>query len=276
MDAHLPPFAAGRLAHATPSRARAAVSATPALPMPDPDGFRTKTVSRDITPVNDQQFDEFTPNPRSEVVARMFNLASALLMLIVASPVMLITALFIRMTSRGPIFYMQTRVGLDRRWNRTRALRERRGEDLGGVPFTIYKFRSMRVDAEANGQAVWAQQNDDRITFIGKIIRKTRTDELPQLWNVLRGDMNIVGPRPERPSIFVRLRESIEEYPIRQRVKPGITGLAQINNSYDTCLDDVRRKVVYDLEYLRTQSLTQDLRIMLRTIPVMVFRIGSR
>jgi lipopolysaccharide/colanic/teichoic acid biosynthesis glycosyltransferase len=276
MDAHLPPFSAGRLAHATPGRARAAVTATPALPMPDPDGSRTKTVSRDITPVNDQQFDEFTPNPRSEAVARMFNLVVGLLMLIVASPVMLITALVIRMTSRGPIFYMQTRVGLDRRWNRTRALRERRGEDLGGVPFTIYKFRSMRVDAEANGQAVWAQQNDDRITFIGKIIRKTRTDELPQLWNVLRGDMNIVGPRPERPSIFVRLRESIEEYPIRQRVKPGITGLAQINNSYDTCLDDVRRKVVYDLEYLRTQSLTQDLRIMLRTIPVMVFRIGSR
>jgi lipopolysaccharide/colanic/teichoic acid biosynthesis glycosyltransferase len=242
--------------------------------MPDPEGFRTKSVSREVAPVGG--FDEFTPNPRSEFVSRAFNVGVAILMLVLASPFMLITAIFVRLTSRGPILYTQTRVGLDRRWNRTRALRERRSEDLGGVPFTIYKFRSMRVDAEANGQAVWAREDDDRITSIGKFIRKTRMDELPQLLNVLRGEMNIVGPRPERPSIFVRLRESIEEYPIRQRVKPGITGLAQINNSYDTCLDDVRRKVGYDLEYLRSQSITQDLRIMLRTVPVMVFRIGSR
>lgn len=241
--------------------------------MPDPDGFGTKAVVREVQPpVN---FDDFTPNPRSEVAARVFNLVFALVMLLVASPIMLVAAIVIRITSRGPIFYTQTRVGLDRRWNRTRALRERRSEDLGGSPFTIYKFRSMRVDAEANGQAVWASQNDDRITFIGKVIRKTRIDELPQLVNVLRGDMNIVGPRPERPSIFVRLRESIEEYPIRQRVKPGITGLAQINNSYDTCLDDVRRKVEYDLKYLRNQSIAEDLRIMLLTVPVMVFRIGA-
>ena len=275
MDAHSSPLTAGGLQRTTPSRARAAVSAT-ALPMPDPDGFRTKTTSREVTPLTNEQLDEFVPNERSEVLARAFNIVIALVMLVVASPVMLITAIVIRLSSRGPILYTQTRVGLDRRWNRTHALRERRSEDLGGVPFTIYKFRSMRVDAEANGQAVWAQQDDDRITFIGKVIRKTRTDELPQLLNVLRGEMNIVGPRPERPSIFVRLRESIEEYPIRQRVKPGITGLAQINNSYDTCLDDVRRKVVYDLQYLRTQSIAQDMRIMLRTIPVMVFRIGSR
>ena len=133
----------------------------------------------------------------------------------------------------------------------------------------------MRVDAEANGQAVWAQKEDDRVTFVGKIIRKTRADELPQFLNVLRGEMNIVGPRPERPSIFVRLRENIEAYPVRQRVKPGITGLAQINNSYDSCLDDVRRKVDYDLRYLRTQSIVEDLRIMILTVPVMVFRIGA-
>lgn len=272
MDAHLPPLTAGRLTRPTPSRARPAITST-ALPMPDPEGSRAKAAVREIRPVNN--FDDFTPNPRSETLARVFNLVFAILMLIVASPVMLLTAVIVRLTSRGPIFYTQTRVGLDRRWNRTRALRERRSEDLGGSPFTIYKFRSMRVDAEKNGQAVWASKDDDRVTLIGKVIRKTRIDELPQLLNVLRGEMNIVGPRPERPSIFVRLRESIEEYPIRQRVKPGITGLAQINNKYDECLDDVRRKVEYDLQYLRSQSIATDLRIMIMTIPVMVFRIGA-
>lgn len=196
-------------------------------------------------------------------------------MFVIAAPVMLITAVLIRMTSRGPVLYTQVRVGIDRRWNRTWALHDRRREDLGGIPFTIYKFRSMRVDAEVNGQAVWAKLNDDRVTVIGRIIRKTRIDELPQLWNVLLGDMNIVGPRPERPSIFVRLREQIEEYPVRQRVKPGITGLAQVSNPYDQTIDDVRRKVHYDIEYMRRQSLWADILIMLRTIPVMIFRIGA-
>jgi len=219
--------------------------------------------------------DDFEPRVRSELVSRVFNFSTALLMLVVASPVMLLAALVIRLTSRGPVLYTQTRVGIDRRWSRTWPLQERRREDLGGIPFTIYKFRSMRVDAEVNGQAVWATQNDDRVTAVGKFIRKTRIDELPQLVNVLRGDMNIVGPRPERPSIFVRLREQIEEYPVRQRVKPGITGLAQVCNPYDTCLDDVRRKVHFDIEYMKQQSLAADIAIMVRTVPVMLFRIGG-
>lgn len=219
--------------------------------------------------------DDFEPRARSEWVSRAFNFAMALVMLIVAAPVMVLTALIIRLTSRGPVLYTQVRVGIDRRWNRTWALHERRREDLGGIPFTIYKFRSMKVDAEANGQAVWASRDDDRVTTIGKVLRKTRIDELPQLFNVLRGDMNIVGPRPERPSIFVRLREQIDEYPVRQRVKPGITGLAQVSNPYDQDLDDVRRKVKFDIEYMRRQSLGEDVRIMLRTIPVMLFRIGG-
>lgn len=219
--------------------------------------------------------DEFEPRTRSEFVSRAFNFVIALVMFVVASPIMLLTALVIRLTSRGPVLYTQVRVGIDRRWNRTWALHERRREDLGGIPFTIYKFRSMKVDAEANGQAVWASRDDDRVTAIGKMIRKTRIDELPQLFNVLRGDMNIVGPRPERPSIFVRLREQIGEYPVRQRVKPGITGLAQVSNPYDETLDDVRRKVKFDIEYMRRQSLWEDLRIMGRTIPVMLFRIGG-
>ncbi|MCA2982471.1 MAG: sugar transferase [Gemmatimonas sp.] len=220
--------------------------------------------------------DDFEPRRRSELASRVFNVVVALLMLTASLPVMLITALLIRLSSRGPVFYTQVRVGLDRRWHRTRALNERRREDLGGTPFTIYKFRSMRVDAEVNGQAVWAKQNDDRVTVIGGIIRKSRIDELPQLFNVLRGDMNIVGPRPERPSIFVRLREQIADYPVRQRVKPGITGLAQVSNPYDTDLDDVRRKVAFDIQYMQRQSIVEDVRIMLRTVPVMIFRIGGR
>lgn len=219
--------------------------------------------------------DDFEPRSRSELLSRVFNSAAAALLLVVSAPVMLLTAVVIRLTSRGPALYTQTRIGIDRRWNRTRAIQERRREDLGGIPFTIFKFRSMRVDAEVNGTAVWATENDDRVTAIGKIIRRTRIDELPQLFNVIRGDMNIVGPRPERPSIFVRLREQIQEYPVRQRVKPGITGLAQVSNPYDTCLDDVRRKVHFDVEYMKRQSLWVDLSIMARTIPVMLFRIGG-
>ncbi len=219
--------------------------------------------------------DSFEPRERSETVSRAFNVAVAAVLLIVALPVMLLTAALVKLTSRGPVFYMQTRVGIDRRWNRTRALYDRRREDLGGTPFTIYKFRSMRVDAEVNGQAVWAKKNDDRVTFVGKVLRKSRIDELPQLVNVLRGEMNIVGPRPERPSIFVRLREQIEEYPVRQRVKPGITGRAQVFHNYDTCLDDVRKKVAFDIEYMERQSIIEDIRIMARTVPVMLFRIGG-
>ena len=219
--------------------------------------------------------ESFEPRARSERATRVFNVVLATLMLIVASPIMLIAAIAVRLSSKGPIFYMQERVGLDRRWTRSHALNERRRQDLGGAPFTIYKFRSMKVDAEVNGQAVWATKDDDRVTRVGKIIRASRIDELPQLFNVLRGDMNVVGPRPERPSIFVRLREQIAEYPVRQRVKPGITGLAQVSNPYDQCLDDVRRKVMFDVEYMRRQSLFEDMRIMLKTVPVMLLRIGG-
>jgi hypothetical protein len=219
--------------------------------------------------------ESFEPRPRSERVTRVFNVIVATLMLVVASPIMLLAAIAVRMSSNGPVFYMQERVGLDRRWNRTRAINERRREDLGGAPFTIYKFRSMRVDAEVNGQAVWAKKDDDRVTKVGKILRASRIDELPQLLNVIKGDMNIVGPRPERPSIFIRLREQIAEYPVRQRVRPGITGLAQVSNPYDQTIDDVRRKVMFDMEYMRRQSLFEDIRIMLKTVPVMLLRIGG-
>ena len=157
---------------------------------------------------------------------------------------LLIVALLVKLTSRGPVFYTQERVGLDRRAARAPAPEPpARSRDLGGRPFTIYKFRTMRVDAEQHSGAVWAQQQDPRVTPVGRLLRQYRLDELPQLLNVLKGEMNIVGPRPERPTIFAELREHIAEYPLRQRAKPGITGLAQINHHYDRSIDDVRTKV---------------------------------
>jgi lipopolysaccharide/colanic/teichoic acid biosynthesis glycosyltransferase len=217
------------------------------------------------------------PAERSEAMNRVLNVIIAGIALLLLAPVCVLVALLVKLTSPGPVFYTQTRVGLDRRWGRGAGdgADERRLEDLGGQPFTILKFRSMRVDAEAAGQAVWATKHDPRITPVGRMLRKTRLDEVPQLINVLRGEMNIVGPRPERPSIVVRLREHVGEYPMRHRVKPGITGWAQINHSYDASIEDVRTKVRYDLEYIRQQGMMFDLKIMLLTVPVMVFKRGA-
>jgi lipopolysaccharide/colanic/teichoic acid biosynthesis glycosyltransferase len=195
--------------------------------------------------------------------------------LIILLPVMLLVALLVRLTSRGPVLYTQVRVGLDRRTNARSSQNHRRERNLGGQPFTIYKFRTMRVDAEHQSGAVWAQQGDPRVTSIGRLLRQYRLDELPQLINVLRGEMNIVGPRPERPTIFAELRSHIAEYPLRQRAKPGITGLAQINHHYDRSLEDVRTKVHYDLEYIRRQSVAEDFRIMVKTVPVILLRRGG-
>jgi lipopolysaccharide/colanic/teichoic acid biosynthesis glycosyltransferase len=217
----------------------------------------------------------YVPRARSEMITRALNLTVASVAVVATAPLMLLVAGMIKLTSKGPVMYSQTRVGVDRRWGR-KGTDGRRLVDHGGRPFRMFKFRSMRVDAESDGRAVWAQKHDPRVTPIGGFLRKTRLDELPQLFNVIRGDMNIVGPRPERPSIFAELRESIPEYPVRQRVKPGITGWAQINQAYDTCVDDVRNKVRYDLEYLRRQSLGLDLRIMSMTIPVMLLRRGGQ
>jgi lipopolysaccharide/colanic/teichoic acid biosynthesis glycosyltransferase len=202
--------------------------------------------------------------------SRVINIALALIALAMVAPILIIVATLVKFTSRGPIFYRQTRVGLDRRHSGTRTLYDRRAQDLGGSVFTIYKFRSMRADAERGTGVVWAMKSDPRVTPVGRFLRKTRLDELPQLLNVIKGEMNIVGPRPERPSIFQRLSRSIEEYPIRQRAKPGITGWAQVNRAYDASLDDVRKKVQLDIEYIQRQSLLEDLRIMLKTVPVIL------
>jgi lipopolysaccharide/colanic/teichoic acid biosynthesis glycosyltransferase len=215
------------------------------------------------------------PRESGQWMHRVVNVVLAALALIVALPVLALVALAVKLTSRGPVFYTQERVGLDRRGPRPQPDNRRRSQDIGGRPFTIYKFRTMRVDAEQHSGAVWAQQQDPRVTPVGRVLRQYRLDELPQLFNVLKGEMNIVGPRPERPTIFAELREHIAEYPLRQRAKPGITGLAQINHHYDRSIDDVRTKVSYDLEYIRRQGLVEDLRIMLQTIPTILFRRGG-
>jgi lipopolysaccharide/colanic/teichoic acid biosynthesis glycosyltransferase len=265
--------------------------------------------------------DRFRAVLTSERLNRAVNFSIALVALIALSPLLLLIAIAVKATSRGPIIYRQTRVGYDRRRSggdrraaERRALRpvpaeprvradgvgaavagfverrtlgrggdrrgtgrrggDRRAVDVGGKAFTMYKFRTMTVNAETNG-AVWATKNVARVTPIGGILRGTRLDEIPQLVNVVKGDMNIVGPRPERPSIFMQLRKEIDRYHLRQRAKPGITGWAQINQNYDTSIDDVRRKVEYDLAYIERRSVVEDMRIMARTLPVMFFRKGA-
>jgi len=205
---------------------------------------------------------------------RLLNIAVAAVGLVLAFPLMLVIAALIKLTSRGPVLFAQTRVGLDRRFLTYAGGNTRRHIDQGGHPFTMYKFRTMRPARPEDAQT-WAQPDDARVTPIGRLLRVFRLDELPQLFNVLMGDMNIVGPRPEQPTIFVYLREQIEGYQWRQRVRPGITGWAQINQGYDTSVDDVRRKVRYDLEYIKRQSALEDFRIMLRTVPVMVLGRGG-
>jgi lipopolysaccharide/colanic/teichoic acid biosynthesis glycosyltransferase len=150
---------------------------------------------------------------------------------------------------------------------------DRRKSDSGGRVFRMYKFRTMYVDQGDESQ-VWAKKNDPRVTPVGRVLRAFRFDELPQLWNVLLGHMNIVGPRPEQPEIFKELRAEITEYPRRQRVLPGITGWAQINNGYDQTVKDVERKLGYDLEYLKKRSTTEDFKIMAKTLPVVLGRKG--
>jgi len=206
-----------------------------------------------------------------DVGRRVLNVVVAVIGILLTAPLMLVVALLVRLDSKGPAIYRQERVGLCRRGSRRVDQRERRRADnLGGRVFTIYKFRTMTV--AQSGEERWASQNDARITRIGRILRATRIDELPQLFNVLRGDMNIVGPRPEQPGIFRGLREEVRGYSRRQKVLPGITGLAQVNLGYDTSIEDVRRKVDLDLEYIEERSAARDLAIMAKTVPVMIFQ----
>jgi len=181
----------------------------------------------------------------------------ALTLLIATLPLMIVTAILIKLTSKGPIFYSQERVG------------------LGGKTFTIYKFRSMRTDAEKDG-ARWASTNDDRITPIGRFIRKTRIDELPQLINVLKGEMSMVGPRPERPQFVNKLKEQIPFYELRHIMRPGLSGWAQVRYQYGSSVEDSHEKLRYDLYYIKNYSLFIDLTILLETTKVVIFGSGAR
>lgn len=184
-------------------------------------------------------------------VKRSIDLAFSLGLGILILPIIPLAALAIRIDSPGSIFYSQERVGLN------------------GKLFRIYKFRSMRQDAERNG-AVWAQAGDARITRVGRFIRLTRIDELPQLWNVLRGDMTLVGPRPERPEFTSMLEQEIPGYGLRSKVKPGLTGWAQVSYRYTNSVAETRTKLEYDLYYVKFASIGLDLRILVRTVAVVI------
>ena len=205
--------------------------------------------------------------------------------LLALAPVLALVALAIKLDSPGPVLYRQERVGVDRRRTQRRrsapaAGRERRSSDRReqespGRLFHMVKFRSMRTDAEAAGP-VWATKNDPRVTRVGRFLRRSRLDEIPQLWNILKGEMSLVGPRPERPYFVKRLMERFPGYRGRLQVPPGLTGLAQIERAYDEDEDDVRRKLAYDLFYIQHSHFLVDLKILVRTLGVVLARKGSR
>ena len=199
--------------------------------------------------------------------------------LVILSPICLLIALAVKLDTPGPIFYTQVRVGINRRRPRRNEgppAVERRRADAFGRPFRIYKFRSMVTDAERNTGPVWASSEDSRITRVGKFLRRCRLDETPQLWNVMRGDMSIVGPRPERPTFVQSLTVSIPDFPKRCSALPGITGLAQVTSNYDTSVESANRKLQYDLYYLKNGRLLLDLKIMAATVKVMARGDGAR
>ncbi len=196
---------------------------------------------------------------RLKIAFRDFvHISMALIGLIISSPIALVTAVFIKLESKGPVFYRQERVGLN------------------GKSFNVIKFRSMRTDAEKDGKPVWATTNDDRTTFVGKIIRKIRIDEIPQFWNIIKGEMSFVGPRPERPHFVAQLADEIPFYDHRHLVAPGLTGWAQIKYPYGASVEDARRKLQYDLYYIKNQSLALDLVIVFETVKTVLFGRGSR
>ena len=212
----------------------------------------------------------------SDLLRRLLSFTVAVIGILVVAPLIVLIAIAIKATSPGPVLYTQTRIGINRR-RRLAAGRAYRDTDRGGKPFTIFKFRTMvpnEPDASQPNE-VWATPDDPRVTKIGRILRLYRLDELPQLFNVLLGDMDIVGPRPEQPTIFAKLRQEIDQYQERQRVRPGITGLAQVNQHYDRCIEDVKKKVAYDLEYIQRKCVTEDLKIMLRTFGVVAGKQGG-
>jgi sugar transferase (PEP-CTERM system associated) len=189
---------------------------------------------------------------------RALDIVAALVGLIVMAPVMAIVAAAVRLTSRGPALYHQQRVG------------------HGGRVFTVHKFRSMRQDAEAETGAVWARAKDSRLTPVGGFLRRTRLDEVPQLWNVLVGDMSMVGPRPERPEFVSQLTEQIPFYGLRHSVRPGVTGWAQVRYTYGASVEDSMEKLQYDLFYIKHMTFAFDLFVMFSTVKTVILRRGAQ
>ncbi|MDF1843884.1 MAG: sugar transferase [Rubripirellula sp.] len=224
-----------------------------------------------------------------QLAKRILDVFAATTGILLLWPLMLLAALAVKFSSPGGAIFSQQRVGLNRR-NRDqidrrnsgpvvdhcdrRQILKRRQECGYGRAFTLYKFRTMVVDAEKNG-AQFAVQNDPRVTRLGRFMRKTRIDELPQLWNVLCGDMSLVGPRPERPEFIEELSAKVPNYLDRLQLKPGVTGVAQIENGYDNDIDSFKRKVGYDLLYLRHCCLRNDIKILLRTVHVVLTGKGA-
>jgi lipopolysaccharide/colanic/teichoic acid biosynthesis glycosyltransferase len=215
---------------------------------------------------------------------RAVDIIGASIGLILTSPFFVILPILIKLDSPGPIFYLQLRVGYNRRRRERRApngsslgrsSRDRRRQDLRGRPFYVIKFRTMVADAEKKCGPVWATRNDPRVTRLGHFLRKTRLDEIPQFVNVFLGQMSLVGPRPERPKFVEELAAQVENYNQRLQVKPGLTGLAQVENGYDSSLSSVVRKVHYDLQYIHNWSIWQDVKIMLKTVLVVITGKGA-
>jgi exopolysaccharide biosynthesis polyprenyl glycosylphosphotransferase len=209
--------------------------------------------TRQIRPSRLVYSSELGPKKGSLFWHTMYAIPTALILMVISAPVMLIVAIVVKLTSPGPIFHKQVRVGLN------------------GREFSVFKFRSMYVDAESRTGPVWASKNDPRITPPGRWLRKLRLDELPQLFNVLRNEMALVGPRPERPAFVKSLSEQIPYYNYRHCVKPGITGWAQINYKYGETLDDAIMKLEYDLYYIKNLAISLDLYIIFHTLKVMLF-----
>jgi sugar transferase (PEP-CTERM system associated) len=201
--------------------------------------------------------DGFRMSPLQQLFRRLLSLAVSLAALLICLPFIPFIILAVRLSSPGPIFFKQTRVG------------------QGGRLFTAHKFRTMREDAEAQG-AVWAAKDDPRVTPVGRFLRKTRLDEIPQLWNVLRGEMGFVGPRPERPEFVQWLSQEIPYYDLRHLIRPGITGWAQVRYQYGASLEETKHKLEYDLYYIKHQSIGLDLMIMFETIKTIILRRGAQ
>lgn len=218
-------------------------------------------------------------------IKRTMDILGAAIGLVLTSPLWIILPILIKLDSSGPVFYSQVRVGIDRRKNQRRFCqktgvadsreRDRRRVDHKGSTFRVLKFRTMISDAEKSSGPVWASKNDPRVTRLGTLMRKTRMDEIPQFINVLIGQMSLVGPRPERPEFVADLTTKIENYDMRLQVKPGLTGLAQVSSGYDSSLSSVARKVKYDLDYIDTWSVWSDIKILLRTVIVVLTGRGA-